>query len=377
MPAPIRPASLRGSAAIAAAVVAVGLVPLAGTTASAAPPGGEPVTIASGLDNPRQLSIGPGNRLYVAEAGSTAACDAIPGVDPAFAWCGLTGAVTEVRDGQQRRVVTGVPTLSFGGDAIGASDVVVRGRTISLLIGGMSGAASARDDLGGDYGLFGTLRSGRLGGAPLDAADLGLAADLNAFEVAENPDGSEAPDSNAVGMAPTGAGWAVADAGGNTVVGVDRGGLEALAVLPAGAPVPNPFGPGLIPPEAVPTDVAVGPDGALYVSQLTGFPFPEGGSSIWRIGTDGQVSTYATGLTTVTSLAWRDGALYAVQLDDADFFDGAVGSLRRVTPGGSDHAVVVDGLEAPYGLAIRGHSAFVTVGSTSTGGGSVLQIDLR
>ena len=127
----------------------------------------------------------------------------------------------------------------------------------------------------------------------------------------------------------------------------------------------------------MPTDVVVGPDGAFYVSQLTGFPFPTGASTIWRVTRTGQRTVYATGLTTVTSLAWRGNTLYAVQFDDSDFFGPPVGSLRKVTPGGAAHAAVVDGLPAPYGLAIRGNSAFVTVNSTSTGNGMVLEVNLR
>ncbi len=82
---------------------------------------------------------------------------------------------------------------------------------------------------------------------------------------------------------------------------------RTVAVFPNGPPAPNPFPfpPPFIAPQAVPTDVAVGPDGAFYVSQLTGFPFPTGGSTIWRVTSDGQVSAYATGLTMVTSLAWK------------------------------------------------------------------------
>lgn len=367
----------RTTATAATAALVLGLAALGGLPASAAPPG-EPVTVATGLNNPRQLSIGPGHTLYVAEAGSAAACEPIPGVDAAYALCGMTGSVTEVSRSGQRRVVTDLPALGFNGEVLGASDVQVRGTSIAVLIGGMAGAATARDGLADAFADFGTLQTGSLRSAPLTADDLALVADINAFEVASNPDGNDPPDSNAVGFAPLGAKhWAVTDAGGNTLLTAGDDGVSTVAVFPNGDPVPNPFGPGMIPPQAVPTDVAVGPDGAYYVSQLTGFPFPTGASTIWRVTPDGQVSAYATGLTMVTSLAWRDGVLYAVQLDDGNFFDGHVGSLREVTPGGSMHDAVVDGLSAPYGLAIRGTSAFVTVDSVSSGGGSVLQIELR
>lgn len=339
----------------------------------------EPVTVATGLNNPRQLTIGQGNRLYVAEAGSAAACDPITGVGAEYEFCGLTGSVTEVRGDQQRRVVTGLPALGFNGEIMGASDVDMRGNRISVLVGGMAGAASARDLLPEEYAAFGTLQTGRLRWAPLDGDDLRLTADLLAHEVATNPDGNEPPDSNAVGLAALGSDrWAVTDAGGNSLMIVNRDGERTLAVFPNGAPAPDPFGgPGMIPPQAVPTDVVVGPDGAYYVSQLTGFPFPTGASTIWRVTRHGDVSAYATGLTMVTSLAWKGRTLYAVQLDDGNFFDGHVGSLREITRGGDVHEAVVDGLPAPYGVAIRGSSAYITLDSISSGGGSVVRVDLR
>lgn len=371
-------------AAVAAAALGLSLIAASGPPAQAGDRHGgghsdDVRTVATGLDNPRQLSVGPGNRIYVAEAGVADACEPIPGADPGFQACGLTGAVTEVRRHGQRRVVTDLPTMTFQGEVIGASDVAVRGNRIDVLIGGLTGAASFRGDLPDEYEIFGTLRSDRLRWGSLDGDDLDLVADINAFEVANNPDGNEPPDSNAVGFAALGNGrWVVADAGGNALLRVGRGGERVVAVFPNGAPVPNPFGPGVVEPQAVPTDVAIGPDGAYYVSQLTGFPFPDGGSTIWRVTRDGEVSAYATGLTLVTSLAWRGRSLYAVQLDDANYLDGEhIGSVRRITRGGSEHEAVIDGLSAPYGIAVQGRSAYVTVDSISAGGGSVIRVDLR
>ena len=369
----------RSTAAAITAALGLSMIVAGGLPATAAPPSdAPPVTIATGLDNPRQLTVGPGQSVYVAEAGSGADCVPIEGVSAEFEFCGATGAVTRLAGGAQERVVTGLPALAFNGEIMGTSDVGVRGGGISVLVGGMAGAATARDMLGEEFAAFGTLQTGSLRAAPLDLGDLTLAADINASEVTDNPDGNEPPDSNAVGLAMLADGsWAISDAGGNALLTRGAMGDSTVAVFPNGAAVPNPFGPGEINPQAVPTDVVVGPDGAYYVSQLAGFPFPTGGSTIWRVTADGEVSAYATGLTMVTSLAWRDDTLYAVQLDDGNFFDGHVGSLREITPGGSEHAAVVDGLSAPYGVAIHGHSAYLSIDSISTGGGSVVMVDLR
>ncbi|WP_173922484.1 ScyD/ScyE family protein [Agromyces sp. Marseille-P2726] len=372
--------TLRSIPPVMTAVIGLALVAAAVQPAQAAPPSSDPVTVATGLNNPRQLTVGPGQRIYVAEAGVADECSPLPGVGLEFQVCGLTGSVTEIRGTDQRRVVTDIPALNFNGEVVGASDVDVRGNEIAVLIGGLAGAATARDSLPAQYASFGTLRTGSLKSGPVAAADLAPAADLNAYEVANNPDGNVPADSNAVGFTTLNArNWAVTDAGGNYLATVGARGENTVAVFPNGPAVPNPFPfpPPFINPQAVPTDVVVGPDGAFYVSQLTGFPFPTGGSTIWRVTTDGQVSAYATGLTMVTSLAWKGGTLYAVQLDDGNFFDGHVGSLRKVTPGGSTHEAVVANLDAPYGVAIRGNSAFLTTGSVSAGGGAVIQVDLR
>jgi hypothetical protein len=128
--------------------------------------------------------------------------------------------------------------------------------------------------------------------------------------------------------------------------------------------------------QAVATSTAVGPDGALYVSELTGFPFPKGGASIYRIGRNGALSVYASGLTNVTDLAWRGRTLYAVQISTNGLLTGPVGSLVTVTKGATAPTIVRDGLFAPYGLALRGNAAYVTTGSVAPGAGQVVRIRL-
>ena len=64
----------------------------------------------------------------------------------------------------------------------------------------------------------------------------------------------------------------------------------------------------------MPTAVVRGPDGAWYVSQLTGFPFTKGSASIWRHRVQRRADRYASGLTNVTDLAFHGKTLYAVQI---------------------------------------------------------------
>jgi sugar lactone lactonase YvrE len=126
----------------------------------------------------------------------------------------------------------------------------------------------------------------------------------------------------------------------------------------------------------VPTSVVVGPDGAYYVSQLTGFPFEKGSAKIWRIGKGGSLSVHAEGLTNVTDLAFADdGTLYAVEISEEGLLNGPIGALVKVNPGGAPQ-VIAGGLFAPYGLALSGGAAYVTTGSVVAGGGEVVRIPL-
>ena len=136
-----------------------------------------------------------------------------------------------------------------------------------------------------------------------------------------------------------------------------------------------------IPMQAVPTSVAAkGHDGAYYVSQLTGFPFPKGGANIYRIDPrSGQTTIYASGLTNVTDLAFRGRSLYAVQLATEGLLNGPIGSVVKVKPGATapaDHTLVVGELPSPYGIAIRGGDAYVTTHSTEKDAGEVIRIRL-
>jgi glucose/arabinose dehydrogenase len=131
--------------------------------------------------------------------------------------------------------------------------------------------------------------------------------------------------------------------------------------------------------QAVPTAVVQGPDHDLYVSQLTGFPFPVGGANIYRVDKrGGEPEVYASGFTNVTDLAFgRDGSLYVVQIaTDGLLADPPTGgSLIRVAPDGS-RETIASGLDAPYGVAVsrKGH-IYVSTHSTEAGAGEVVRVD--
>jgi hypothetical protein len=179
-----------------------------------------------------------------------------------------------------------------------------------------------------------------------------LIADLFEFEATVNPDavlGHDAPDSNPFDVQALGGGAAlVADAGGNDLLRVDnQGHIAVLAVFPDElVPTTNfadlvemfgcPFGPPeacelppAMPAEAVPTSIAVGPDGWYYVGELKGFPGPAGESRIWKVSPNANgdvcpnpdcVLVFDGGFTSIIDLAFGpDGDLYVAELDEGSW----------------------------------------------------------
>ena len=331
--------------------------------------------VASGLLSPRHLAFSPNGKLYVVEAGvgGTSPCSVHPVQgEKCF---GFTGGVTQVKDnGPDPRVISGLPSITGADGQTGPFDIALTGAKNFVLSIGLAGNDAFRAGFGDDGVLLGTLVRGRLGDD-----EVSLLADVVANEAAANPDGTDI-DSNPVGLFRQGQRYLVADAGGNAVVRAsNKGAFTTIVALPPGSALAPPFIPGgpQMPTDAVPTSVVRGPDGALYVSQLTGFPFEAGDSNIWRVRPNGTATVFASGLTNVTDLDFAaDGTLYAVEISSTGIRTGLMGALVRVTPGASEHEVVLGDLFAPYGVAVRDGFAYVSVCSVCPGGGEVIKIAL-
>lgn len=338
------------------------------------PPSDQPTVVATGLDNPRMLAF-KGNSLYVAEAGRGG--DG-PCIGPAGQSCyGPTGAVTAVDQLGQRRVVSNLPSIAGpdGSRASGPTDVVPTSRHSYKLTLGLGLDPRERSLLPPAGALLGTQVAGSF-----HSDEVRLEVDLGAFEVASNPDGGEVY-SNPGGTTTTSDGRTiVADAGANTVLEAVGGQVVSATAMPEGT---TQFPPGTTRTyESVPTSVAIGPDGATYVSEFTGFPFPKGGSTIYRIPPGGSTpEPWATGLTNVSDLAWHRGELYAVQLSDSGLLrtppnELPKGSLVKVPQGSTSPTAVFTGLTAPYGVAFKHSHAYVTTCAMCVGNGQVLRIPM-
>jgi sugar lactone lactonase YvrE len=130
--------------------------------------------------------------------------------------------------------------------------------------------------------------------------------------------------------------------------------------------------------DSVPTSVVRGPDGALYVSELTGFPFPVGEARVYRIAPGQDPEVWATGFTNITDIAFDDaGNLYVVEIAHNSLASKApTGAVLRVSPNGATTTVVLDeGLAFPTSVAItEAGDLLVTNCGVCPGGGEVLEI---
>ena len=231
-------------------------------------------------------------------------------------------------------------------------------------------------------------------------------ADLWAFEVEMNPDGSEEPDSNPFDVAAlTGGSALVADAGANDLLIVDATGhIDWIATLPvepestdnlkslAGCPAGPPNFcnlPPVIPTQAVATSVAIGPDGAYYVGELKGFPAPTGASRVWRIepgtrhaecGSSPACTVVADGFTSIIDLAFGpDGMLYVVEFDEASwaaveiFGNPTGGTVNACDPRSGSCFEVATDLPVPSAVAIdKDGTVYATI--NTLGGAQVIAL---
>jgi glucose/arabinose dehydrogenase len=316
--------------------------------------------IATNLNNPRKLFVAADGTVYVAEAGSGGASCFTNGSSKTCT--GTTSSVTEIAKGTQHRVVTGLPSAAStdGSDAEGAADVIVANGRYDVLLGnGRVGAdRNSKTEITGD--LITT---------PAGKVDAKVLANFGAYEAAHNPDHGAGPgaaagdpplDSNPYAMVAYRGGYAVVDAAGNDLLWLSpKGKLSVLAVFPTRVEQK-------IVVQSVPTSVAVGPDGALYVGELTGYPFEVGKARVWRVVPGQKPKVYAAGFTNISDLAFDGKTLYVLEIAAKGLRDASSpGALIRVTPSGRRSVILSAGLSAPTGLAIHDGVAYVSNYGTS------------
>jgi hypothetical protein len=339
-----------------------------------------PVVVASGLNSPRGIAVDDDGTLYVAEAGlgGTQVCLTGQGQEGCY---GESGSITRIRRGVSTRIIDDLPSIANadGTSVIGTHDVAIRGGELYAVTGlGLDPAVRAPGGaLGSVAPKLGYLL--RIERSPHGKYRAVPAADLAAFEGTHNPFPGPV-ESNPYGLLPDGAGWIVADAAGNDLLKVSHSGaVSLLTTLPGStADAPPPLPPRPIPIDPVPTSVVRGPDGALYVGELTGFPFPVGGSRVFRIGRNGVPEVYASGFTNVIDLSFDcRGRLLVLEIASQGLASGnPAGALIRVARDGSQEVIASEGLMGPTSVAVgpRNEVYVSNCGVCGPGQGSVLRV---
>ncbi len=347
--------------------------------------------VANQLNNPRGVAFDAGGALYITEVGTGGASPSIPGPSPTLELVfGSSGAITRVQNGIQERVITGLPSLAFNrpgnvlppsgstGPTIGSHDLTFDENGDLLVVLGYSSNPIYRGNLGSAGADLGQVIKYRLDGSGTWQRQPGFAADFAGYELSNNPDGRDTL-SNPYSIEPIGNGnYLVVDSGGNDLLQLDSTGNINLITTFDTRPVGN------FTTESVPTAAVQGTDGAYYVSELTGFPYPEGGARVYRVVPGQAPEIYADGFTQILGLTFdRSGNLYVLEYavqSQATPNNNLLGSLIQIAPDRSRTTVInPDGtLIAPNHLALGPDgNIYLANRSIFAGQGEIIRLDIN
>jgi hypothetical protein len=376
----------RGSSVVGVAIVSILLVSALAGVASAADGG---TVIGSGFNSPQGVLVAPDGSVWVVDSGTGGDQEMTmknpdTGEDTKVT-IGETARVVQIAPDGKQTVAATLPSFATPQEASGSSRLALMNGVLYATSGGWTEEA------------FGQT-------APPNTAAVVKIEGGKAIEVAQpwklelekNP-GGFVKDSHPYGLTagPDGNLW-VADAGGNDLLKVNpstgqidmveaftgipgpMAQIDLVAVFPGiTGPMANPERGGAKESDPVPTGVAFGADGTVYVSLLPGAPFLPGSSKVVKVSADGNVSDFATGLTMTTDIRWGpDGYLYGVQF--GQFTEtGPVpnsGKILRIKAGGASE-VVLSGLSFPTSIDFNpAGDAFVTInGVGAPGSGQVIK----
>jgi hypothetical protein len=336
--------------AIAAVAAAALVVPWSSPAGADDDHSGSPVVVADHLNNPRQIVTHDGS-VYVAEAG-TGGPTCVPAGPDGQACVGLTGSVTRVRHGHASRFQTGL--LSVGapeGDVVGVDGLALRGDHLYGVATGACGLPPGIPaEISGQLGKVLALQ----GGTSFEAV-----GDASTIECTTDPDG-QGPDTDPYGLAVRGSTFYVADAAGNDVVKIRHGHTSVATVLSHNS-------------QPVPTSLAFGPDGALYIGTLN-FEAGPGGAAVYRLAPGSHTATvYASGLSAITGIAFGEhGRLYVSEWTTGFDQNGPSpnGDVVSIPWGGGTagrHVIGAGVLHFPGGVGVDEHGLYVSNWSIATG----------
>ena len=339
-----------------AGVIGATMLALAGLLAATVPaqaaqtppplpaPSSNVTVVASGLENPRGLKFGPDGYLYVAEGGhggtasTVGQCEQVPGgtASPGP----YTGSTTGSRisriapDGTRTTAVDNIPSsqtnAATGGLTSGVTDMDWIGGT---LYGLMAGSGCSHGVASIPNGVIKANSDGTWS----------LIADLSAFQMSHPVAHPEADDFEPDGswysmIAVNGDLYALEPNHGEVDKITTSGQISRMVDISASQG------------HQVPTSM-VFHDGNFYIGNLFHFPIQPGSSRIFKVTPDGQVSIFATGLTTVLGVAFdSQGRLYATEMSTAPGMPTpGTGKVVRLGSGGQ-WETIASGLTFPTAM---------------------------
>jgi hypothetical protein len=312
--------------------------------------------VASGLNNPRGLAFVNGN-LYVAEAG-TSGSDCPPGTKGPTggqACVGLTSSLARVSHGAVDRILTGListsdtgPVGTEGLEAVAGTKTglrVVFGDSTQLVLSSLpAGEKFSTADNAAVRHQFGRLDS--VAGKHLKVLSNVGDADYTWSKRHKNLVPTQFPDANPNALVQIGSTTYVIDAASNTLDTVNA----------KGRVVRRAFFPNIGTSDAVPTCVAQGPGGNLYVGELApGAKSNRGVVFSYNIAKH-DVSVWKRGFNVVDGCGFdKAGNFYAVEFQATGFNPGPsgnpAGDIIEISKAGKRSVIGAGKLDYPQGFA--------------------------
>jgi hypothetical protein len=379
------------SVRVLSVMAAAGLISASLTTAAQAKTTVHVSVLLGGLNSPKHLTIDPAGHLLIVESGvgdpTKKNCVSTIGDTgaPTSTCVAKTGDILRVTGHTAKRVLSGLPS------AVDTSSGEVAGPASAVWLHNHFVVAMQDSDIlpDGSTGLPGADSFGKLvtAGAYSHRSTWNLGPDLAAFAL-EHPQsnvglGESPTDSDPYDIIPYKGGLAIADAAANDVLWLSpKGKLSILGRLPsrtesvpAGVLGPNPV---TLQAQFVPTSLAVGKDGALYVGGLRGVPSLPGTASVYRIRPGHAPKLYASGFSAITDIAFdNQGRLMVLEFSTGGLLAPPTvpGALIRINYNHSRTTVLGHGLFQPTGLVVaKDGSIYIANHGVSTGGGEIVKI---
>lgn len=349
--------------------------------------------VAENLNNPRGLTIGPDGSLYIAEAGIGGAGPIVPAPElNSLQTFGTSGSITRVKDGQQERVVNNLPSLGLypvGTDVpqtVGAVFPSTGTHDIEFYKGDayvLFGYATTTDQ----QDLLDSIGGRQLGGlTSYTIAEDGsfentnFFVDLVEFEELDNPDDGVFLN-NPFDLEVFGDRFYITDPGGNNFYSTDLSEDVLLeAVFPEEVVNDNVV-------ERVPTTMAIGPDGAFYIGELTGNFAPKGNARVYRLLPGGEPEVFADDFTQIIGLDFdslgnllvleftiNPGPPVPTEESGTDF----TGALTQIAPDGTRKTLIGpgEGLVGPTSIVVgENDEIYISNIGTTIGTGQVIELD--